>query len=144
MTIRTPFYFVICAGGGDDSAPQPFVDAMDYYSSCEDDDEDACSSTFTDHSDDSMTYDDCDLDLDLDLDIALPSLICDDGSLFIPAVENHLSLIPGFEEWDEAIEPVITNDLDTATPTGTQMNRIDVITNDSNSFVPTESSMVRL
>eukprot|EP00980_Cylindrotheca_fusiformis_P019565 scaffold6784_cov108-Cylindrotheca_fusiformis.AAC.7 len=149
MTIRTPFYFVICAEGRDDSAPQPVVDAADYHSSDEDEDEDSsCSSTFTDNSEDSMTYDDCDMDLDLDLDVMPLSRSCDEvhsHSMFMPSIDNYLPLIPGFEEWEEAIkfdgEDVNFDmgifDSDLFEPTERTMHSIDVNTNDSAVLVST-------
>eukprot|EP00980_Cylindrotheca_fusiformis_P019571 scaffold6784_cov108-Cylindrotheca_fusiformis.AAC.13 len=131
MTIRTPFYFVICAEGRDESVPQPVIDAGEYYSSYEDDDEDnsSCSSTFSDMSDDFMKFDEEGDDCDMDFDITQLSRSCDEGqshALFTPTLESSFSVIPGFEdsisgfgEWEEDLKfDVATNDLDAFTPAG--------------------------
>eukprot|EP00980_Cylindrotheca_fusiformis_P019569 scaffold6784_cov108-Cylindrotheca_fusiformis.AAC.11 len=134
MTIRTPFYFVICAEGRDVSAPQPVVDAADYYSAYEDDDDDSsCSSVLTDISDDFMTFDDD--DCDMDLNIALPTRLCD-----IPTLENHLRVVPGFQEWEDGIKfDASRDDPNSVTLTEQQVNPIKLISNASHSFAPTET-----
>lgn len=134
MTIRTPFYFVICIEGGDDASPQPLMDAEQYqvFNGDDDDDNDdsSYSTAYTDVSDDASMLDAADsvyADHVVELDMAPSSRIrCDEACSHeaSPPVENDSCLVAGFEEWEEHINDV-DNDLDSIALADKRVRRIE-------------------
>jgi hypothetical protein len=108
MTIRTPFYFVICIEDSDDKSPQPLMDVEQYHHFFEHvDDNSSYSSSLMDFSDDSIAdgddsmYDDC----DMEVDIAPSNRSCDGrySSQLSPTLDNDSFLLSDFEEREEFI-----------------------------------------
>jgi hypothetical protein len=118
MTIRTPFYFVICIKDSDDTSPQPLMDAEQYHHFFEHvDDNSSYSSSFTDLSDDSIVdgddsiYDDCDMEVDV-----APSIGSCDGrysSEVSTTLDNDSCLPSGFEEREEFLNDCPSDSDDT-------------------------------